>query len=247
MEQINNEKFGRFLLELRSEKGMTQRELGKKLYVSDKTVSKWERGASLPQTALIIPLAETLGVTAQELLTGEKITGSNQTGPDSKTGNEAIHEELCAAKKKRILFFAAALLITLAEIGILYGMGISIEDMRQNVILFSLLFLLFSGWFCIGAKELLPAFYDQEKISFVQQGPVRINLAGIGFNNNNWPRLCRFFRIWCAAAAVFYPLVCIITVLTAGFSAWETFMNSLALILALILLVGVLVVAKKNE
>ena len=47
---------------------------------------------------------------------------------------------LCAAKKKRILFFAAALLITLAEIGILYGMGISIEDMRQNVILFSLLF-----------------------------------------------------------------------------------------------------------
>lgn len=46
MEQINNEKFGRFLLELRSEKGMTQRELGKKLYVSDKTVSKWERGVS---------------------------------------------------------------------------------------------------------------------------------------------------------------------------------------------------------
>lgn len=44
MYQINNEKFGKFLTEIRKEKQMTQKELADKLFVSDKTVSKWECG-----------------------------------------------------------------------------------------------------------------------------------------------------------------------------------------------------------
>ena len=44
MYQINNEKFGHFLAEVRKEKQMTQKDLADKLFVSDKTVSKWERG-----------------------------------------------------------------------------------------------------------------------------------------------------------------------------------------------------------
>lgn len=46
MYQISNEKFGLFVTKLRKEKNMTQKELAEKLYVSDKTVSKWERGVS---------------------------------------------------------------------------------------------------------------------------------------------------------------------------------------------------------
>ena len=44
MYQINNEKFGQFLSEIRKEKSMTQKELADKLFVSDKTVSKWKEG-----------------------------------------------------------------------------------------------------------------------------------------------------------------------------------------------------------
>lgn len=47
MYQIDNEKFGQFLSDLRKEKSMTQKELADRLFVSDKTVSKWERGGSL--------------------------------------------------------------------------------------------------------------------------------------------------------------------------------------------------------
>lgn len=47
MYQIDNEKFGQFLSDLRKEKSMTQKELADRLFVSDKTVSKWERGVSL--------------------------------------------------------------------------------------------------------------------------------------------------------------------------------------------------------
>lgn len=47
MYQINNDKFGLFVQQIRKQKGMTQNELAQQLYVSDKTISKWERGDSL--------------------------------------------------------------------------------------------------------------------------------------------------------------------------------------------------------
>ena len=47
MYEIDKEAFGTFLSQLRKERGMTQRELAEKLFVSDKAVSKWERGESL--------------------------------------------------------------------------------------------------------------------------------------------------------------------------------------------------------
>ena len=47
MHEIDKERFGAFLARLRKERGMTQRELADRLHVSDKAVSKWERGGSL--------------------------------------------------------------------------------------------------------------------------------------------------------------------------------------------------------
>ena len=70
---IDNEKFGAFLIQLRKENGMTQKELAERLYVSDKAVSKWERGLSLPDIALLQPLAGELGVTVTELLSGQRL------------------------------------------------------------------------------------------------------------------------------------------------------------------------------
>ena len=73
MYQISNEKFGLFVTELRKKKNLTQKDLAEKLYVSDKTVSKWERGLSMPNVVLLIPIADILDVTVTELLRGEKI------------------------------------------------------------------------------------------------------------------------------------------------------------------------------
>lgn len=53
MQQIDNEKFGKFITELRKEKNLTQKELADQLFVSDKTVSKWERGASFPNKRIL--------------------------------------------------------------------------------------------------------------------------------------------------------------------------------------------------
>lgn len=56
MYTIDKERFGQFVAQLRKEKGLTQKELAQKLYLSDKAVSKWERGLSIPDVALLPPL-----------------------------------------------------------------------------------------------------------------------------------------------------------------------------------------------
>lgn len=63
---------GKFIAALRRANGMTQRELGERLFVSDKTVSRWERDECTPELSLIPAIAEIFGVTTDELLRGEK-------------------------------------------------------------------------------------------------------------------------------------------------------------------------------
>ena len=63
-----NNNIGEFIKEIRLEKNLKQRELGKLVGVDDKTVSKWERGVYLPDITLLSPLSKALGVTVDELL-----------------------------------------------------------------------------------------------------------------------------------------------------------------------------------
>ena len=66
---------GKFISALRRANGMTQKELAEKLFVSDKTVSRWECDECTPDLTLIPVLAELFGVTSDELLRGERKTG----------------------------------------------------------------------------------------------------------------------------------------------------------------------------
>lgn len=57
---------------MRKSQKLTQKDLAEKLKITDKAVSKWERGISCPDISLLVPLAQALGVTTSELLNGEK-------------------------------------------------------------------------------------------------------------------------------------------------------------------------------
>jgi len=70
---MNQEKIGKFILELRLEKNMTQKELGDKLGVSYKAVSKWENGVCLPDASLYDDLCKIFGITKDELFAGKKL------------------------------------------------------------------------------------------------------------------------------------------------------------------------------
>lgn len=64
------EKTGRFISERRKAINLTQKELADKLHITDKAVSKWERGLSFPDISVLIPLAETLNISLYDLLKG---------------------------------------------------------------------------------------------------------------------------------------------------------------------------------
>lgn len=76
--ELDKGSFGRFLAQLRRERGLTQRDLAEMLFISDKAVSKWERGLSLPDVSLLLPLAEKLGVSVTELLEGRRMPQERQ-------------------------------------------------------------------------------------------------------------------------------------------------------------------------
>ena len=74
MDQI---KIGSFIAETRKQKNMTQRQLADTLAISDKTVSKWERGKGLPEVSLMRPLCEALDITVNDLLSGQTVTDTD--------------------------------------------------------------------------------------------------------------------------------------------------------------------------
>ena len=69
---MDKEKTGQLITELRKEKGMTQKQLAEALNVTDKAVSKWERGLSFPDISMLEPLSELLDISIMELLAGER-------------------------------------------------------------------------------------------------------------------------------------------------------------------------------
>ena len=71
MDQI---KIGRFIADERKRKGYTQKQLSEKLEISDKTISKWERGNGFPEVSLLLPLCNELEITVNELLSGERVS-----------------------------------------------------------------------------------------------------------------------------------------------------------------------------
>ena len=85
MEKIT---IGKFIAALRRANGMTQRELGEKLFVSDKTVSRWECDECTPDLSLIPTIAEIFGITTDELLRGERNNYERERSCDESSGKQ---------------------------------------------------------------------------------------------------------------------------------------------------------------
>jgi transcriptional regulator with XRE-family HTH domain len=71
---MNQEKIGKFISKCRKDKKMTQSELAEKLGVTDKSIGNWENGRNMPDLSLFKPLCDVLGITINDLLSGEKIS-----------------------------------------------------------------------------------------------------------------------------------------------------------------------------
>lgn len=74
---MNQIKIGKFIAECRKKKSLTQMQLAEMLGITDKAISKWERGIAMPDTSIMLELCNILGISVNELLSGEKISMEN--------------------------------------------------------------------------------------------------------------------------------------------------------------------------
>ena len=77
---MEQQKIGKFIHDLRKEKELTQKQLADLVGVSDKTISKWETGRGIPDTAIMSELCNVLGISVNELLSGERLSKDNYNG-----------------------------------------------------------------------------------------------------------------------------------------------------------------------
>ena len=89
-------KMGAFLQVLRKEQGLTQEQLGEKLHISGKTISRWETGTYMPPVEMLLALSELYGVSMNELVAGERLT------PEALP--QAAEENLTASLKEQEVF-----------------------------------------------------------------------------------------------------------------------------------------------
>ena len=119
---MDQNKIGNFISKLRKEKGLTQNDVAEKLGVTDKAVSKWERGLACPDISLLIPLSNILGISVNELLLAEKIKDNipKKKADDAsleiiKLSNNKIKENII---KNKVLKLIIIIVITLLLAGI---------------------------------------------------------------------------------------------------------------------------------
>ena len=93
---MNQDKIGKFIAKCRKEKKLTQEQLAEKLFVTDRAVSKWERGINLPDSSLMIDLCNILEINVNELLSGEKL--------DMKEYNKKAEENIIELQKQKKSF-----------------------------------------------------------------------------------------------------------------------------------------------
>lgn len=254
---IDKAAFGTFLAGLRRSAGFTQRELAEKLFVSDKAVSKWERGLSMPDISLLIPLSNILQVSVTELLEGRRRLQANEQDErvEALVKKALTFSEEAPVKKRDRLkkygpFFAGIALVSAAETAAAIWLLYRTDRMAlvSGILVMELLSLVFGIFFWFFMKERLPAWYDENRITTYSDGAFSLSLPGsAGFNNRNWPYMIRQLRRWSILSLLASPLQCIPTAFLPGFPSAFAFAMCFLAVYLCTLFVPLCITARKYE
>lgn len=121
-------KIGKYIAGKRKVLGMTQKQLAEKLNMSDKSVSKWERGICLPDVSVYMELCEILGISINEFLAGEDIDAENV---EKKSEDNIIQVTKDSKKKQKNLKSILAVVTTFAVIMVLFLGTVFVHKMMQ--------------------------------------------------------------------------------------------------------------------
>lgn len=152
---MNQEKIGKFILKLRREKNMTQQELADRIGVTDRAISKWENGRGLPDLSLMMPLCKELGITINELISGEQIEKEDyQSKLEENIFKTIDYTNRKFANKNKMFKIAIGIMIILITIiGLMFFVDVNRMNNNEPVV--------FSTW---GFKYAPLVDFHEEKI-----------------------------------------------------------------------------------
>ncbi len=126
---MDQKKIGGFIAECRKKANLTQMQLAEKLDITDKAVSKWERGITMPDTSIMLELCEILGISVNELLSGEKINMENNNQKNEQLLLEMANE---LEKKNKTIWNAMWTIMAVSIIGLIGGLAIIAFFMHEG-------------------------------------------------------------------------------------------------------------------
>lgn len=131
-------KIGKFIAECRKKKNLTQMQLAEKLNITDRAVSKWENGRSLPDSSIMLELCSLLDITVNDLLSGEVISVDNYNKELEKNLLEMVKQK--EQNDKHLLRFEwaiAVLSIIVLFLPIFVAALIPMEEWQRTVLAFA--------------------------------------------------------------------------------------------------------------
>ena len=189
---MNQEKIGRFIAELRKEKNMTQQELTDKLNITDRAISHWGNGRSMPDAGVILELCKILNINVNELLSAKKIKEEKY--------NERAEESLLEMRReietqnKRILTLNKIIINLAIIIFVVIGLAATFIEMpmliRNIIFAVDLVILILVGFFTLNILQKTGYYECQEcKHQYIPRY-TQMFFSMSGITNTNWRIKC---------------------------------------------------------
>lgn len=154
-------KIGRFISECRKNNNLTQLQLAEKLNITDRAVSKWENGKSLPDSSIMLDLCRILNITVNDLLNGEKTDMDNYNKDMEKNLLEIIKQKEESDKKLLSLEWVIGILsLIVLFVPIIIASFLPMEEWQRTVLVFSGFIPAFIGFFFAVKIEQIAGYYE---------------------------------------------------------------------------------------
>ena len=127
---MNQIKIGKFIASCRKEQGMTQANLAEKLGITDRAVSKWENGKSMPDSGIMLELCELLEINVNELLSGENIDMNNYEEKTEENLRQVLNRVEKILNENRVLKLAITILLIIIAMFVAFEFG---EDIGRFI------------------------------------------------------------------------------------------------------------------
>lgn len=170
---MDQKRIGAFIAQCRKEKNLTQILLAERLGITSQAVSKWENGKGMPDVSLLQPLCDVLGISLNELFSGERISAEEYKGKAEENISRLFKEKQIANLKPAKYLFSvcanAALLVAMMEL------AVGLIGSFFHPTLLEVMLLNASVWLILFLASTVKLAYDKKKLKNLKQSGVCVD------------------------------------------------------------------------